>query len=196
MTQAKLPFLKFEDYLSLEDTANLPEGRCEYVDGSLVELMPEGEENDWIADYLFHLLLLAKITKPWLIRPGRCEVEVSDRPRTRYPDLVILDESHPALTKRRLTITRDMPAPRLVVEVLSPGKKNRERDTVEKRKQYAKRGIPEYWLIDPENRSITVLALTEDSYVEHGVFQGSSRIQSATFGLLPLTAQEVLEAGR
>ena len=196
MTQAKLPFLKFEDYLSLEGPAELPEGRCEYVDGSLVELMPEGEENDWIANYLFYLLLTAKITKPWLIRPGRCEIEVSGKPRTRYPDLVILDERHPDMTKQRLTITHEMPAPRLVVEVVSSGKKNRERDLVEKRKQYAKRGIPEYWLIDPKNRSITVLALIEDSYVEHGVFQGSSRIQSATFGLLPLTAQEILEAGR
>ncbi len=199
MTQA-LRKLTFEEYANLdaEDwaTLGLLEGRCEYVDGGLVELMPEGEENDWIADYLFHLLLLANITKPWLIRPGRCEVEVSGKPRTRYPDLVILDEVHPELTKRRLTITCEMPAPRLVVEVVSPGKKNRKRDTVDKLEQYAGRGIPEFWLIDPENQCITVLNLVDSRYVEYDVFQGDAQINSPGFGLLPLTADQILKAGR
>jgi Uma2 family endonuclease len=52
-----------------------------------------------------------------------------------------------------LFITREMPPPRLVVEVVSPGKKDRDRDYIAKRQQYAERGIPEYWLIDPENAS-------------------------------------------
>ena len=75
MVQTKPRFKNFEDYLAL-GSEDLPEGRHEYVDGSLLELMPEGEENDWIANYLFHLLLLANITQPRLIRPGRCEVGV------------------------------------------------------------------------------------------------------------------------
>jgi Uma2 family endonuclease len=54
---------------------------------------------------------------------------------------VILAEEHLELTRRRLTVTREMPAPRLVVEVVSARKKNRERDLVDKRKQYAERGI-------------------------------------------------------
>lgn len=193
MTQARQQFRDFEEYLTLED---LPEGRCEFVDGDLVELMPEGEENDWIADYLFHLLLLANITQPRLIRPGRCEIEVPGKPRTRYPDLVILDQTHLSLTKRRLTITREMPPPRVVVEVVSPGKKNRSRDLIDKRNQYADRGIPEYWLIDPETQSITVLRLGEHQYIEHGVFQGSTTIDSPTFGVLTLTAEQILQAGK
>lgn len=192
MTQARQTFKTFEEYLSLDDS---PEGRCEFVNGALVELMPEGEENDWIADYLFHLLLLANITQPRLIRPGRCEVEVPGQPRTRYPDLVILDDVHPGLTKRRLTITQAMPAPRVVVEVVSPGKKNRDRDWIDKRRQYAERGIPEYWLIDPERQSVTVLALIEQKYVESGVFQGEADIVSSLFGRLSLTAEQILTAG-
>lgn len=192
MTQSKTRFKNFEEYLTLEE---LPEARCEYVDGALVELMPEGEENDWIADYLFHLLLLAKITKPRLIRPGRCEVEVSGRPRTRYPDLVILDEAHPKLTKRRLTITREMPVPQLVVEVVSSGKKNRDRDLIDKRSQYGERGIPEYWLIEPEYQRITVLKLINGQYTEHGIFRANQQIDSPTFGLLQLTAEQILTAG-
>ena len=198
MTQAARK-LSFEEYarLDAEDWVRLglPEGRCEYWEGELVELMTEGQWNDWIADYLFYLLLQAKVTQPNLIRPGRCEVEVAGRPRTRFPDLVILREEHLALTQRRLLITRAMPSPRLVVEVVSPGKKNRERDYIAKRQQYAERGIPEYWLIDPERQSITVLALVEQQYKEHGVFQGSDRVASPLLGLLPVTAEQVLQAG-
>lgn len=195
MTQARTRFKSFEEYLSL-DLEDLPERRCEYVDGDLVELMPEGEVNDWIADYLFYLLVQANITKPWLIRPGRCEVEVPGKPSTRFPDLVVLDETHPELTQRRLTITHQMVPPRLVAEVVSPGAKNRKRDTVDKRKQYAERGIPEYWLIDPERQCITVLQLVDGQYVEHGVFRGAERVDSPTFGLLQLTAEQILKAGR
>jgi Uma2 family endonuclease len=194
MVQAKPKFQSFEAYLAV-DPGELPEGRCEFDDGDLIDLMPESELNDWIADYLFHLLLLAKITLPRLIRPGRCEVEVPGQPRTRFPDLVILDPAHIDLAKRRLTITREMPAPRLVVEVVSPGKKNRDRDYIAKRKQYAERGIPEYWLIDPESQFITVLTLEGQAYTEHGVFQGEAKINSALFGALPVTAEQILQAG-
>ncbi len=197
MTQAARK-LSFEEYASLdaEDWVRLglPEGRCEYWEGELVELMTEGQWNDWIADYLFYLLLQAKVTQPNLIRPGRCEVEVAGRPRTRFPDLVILREEHLALTQRRLFITREMPPPRLVVEVVSPTKKNRDRDYIAKRQQYAERGIPEYWLLDPEQQSITVLALVDQQYTEHGVFQGSDRLDSPLLGLLPVTAEQVLQA--
>jgi Uma2 family endonuclease len=194
MTQAKLRFKSFEEYLAL-GVEDLPESRCEYLDGELVELMPEGQANDWIATYLFHLLVLANVTLPSLIRPGRCEVEVPGKPKTRFPDLVILDEAHPQLTERRLTITRQMPPPRLVVEVVSPGFVNRKRDTVDKRNQYAERGIPEFWLIDSENQCISVLKLENDQYVEHGIFRGRDRVLSPTFQNLELTAEQILNAG-
>jgi Uma2 family endonuclease len=194
MTQAKSRFTSFEEYLAL-GIEDLPESPCEYIDGELVELMPEGQANDWIATYLFHLLLTANIILPNLIRL-RCEVEVPGKPKTRFPDLVILDEVHLELTQRRLTITRQMPPPRLVVEVISPGSVNRKRDTVDKRNQYADLGIPEYWLIDPENQCIIVLRLEHGTYVEHGVFQGEECILSPLFPALQLTATEILNAGQ
>ncbi len=56
----------------------------------------------------------------------------------------------------------------LVAEVVSPD--NPGRDLVEKRIDYAEAGIPEYWIADPRDETITVLSLWEDAYVEHGVF--------------------------
>jgi Uma2 family endonuclease len=46
-------------------------------------------------------------------------------------------------------------APDLVVEILSPG--TRRRDTGRKRAVYDREGVREYWIVDPEARSITVL---------------------------------------
>src|SRR5207244_776370 len=58
----------------------------------------------------------------------------------------------------------------LVVEVVSEGEENRERDLVTKREEYAKAGISEYWIVDPQEKQITVLVLEGQTYRKHGVF--------------------------
>jgi Uma2 family endonuclease len=57
----------------------------------------------------------------------------------------------------------------LVMEVVSPDDPNR--DTVDKKNEYAKAGIPEYWLVNPLDETITVFALAQGSslYQEAGV---------------------------
>ncbi len=72
----------------------------------------------------------------------------------------------------------------LIVEVVSPSDRDRERDLVEKRADYALTGVREYWIIDPESESISVLTLPPGGgeYVEHGVFRIG---QTATSVLLP-----------
>ncbi|MBW4580345.1 MAG: Uma2 family endonuclease [Tildeniella nuda ZEHNDER 1965/U140] len=194
MTQAKPQFASFEDYLAL-DPEELPEGRFEYVDGELVAQMPESSLNDEISTYLFLLLVNIGISFR-LIKTGTCEIEVAGRPRTRIPDLVILREEHPELTRRRLTITRQMPPPRLIAEVISSGMQNRQRDTIDKRRQYAEINVPEYWLIDPETQTFTVLQLENGYYIEHGVFRGNDGIHSVMFGALPFITDQVLKAGK
>jgi Putative restriction endonuclease len=93
MTVAKSPqFKSFEEYLSA-DPSDLPEGRCEYWDGELVPVMSESGFNALLANYLFILLMNSGIPFQ-LIRPHSCEVEVPGRPRTRYPDLTVLEEAH------------------------------------------------------------------------------------------------------
>lgn len=198
MTQATRK-LTFEEYANLdaEDWVRLglPEGRCEYVDGELVEVPSESEPNDFIANFLMFVFVSNGLVPLRLVRPHSCEIEVPGKPRTRYPDLVILQEEHLSLTQRRLLITRQMPPPRLVVEVVSPRSDNRKRDYEDKRQQYQECGILEYWLIDPDQQTVMVLFLTDRVYAEVGRFQGDTPIASPTFPGFNFTASQILTAG-
>jgi Uma2 family endonuclease len=198
MTQARTRFATFEEYYEWSNDC-ADNVRYELIDGELIELPPESPENDFIPQRLFWLLALARIVPQSLIRPHTCEVQVPVlEPKDsamRYPDLVILRPEHLVLMGRRLTIKLDMPSPQLVAEVLSPGKQNRQRDLVRKRAQYAARCIPEYWLIDPENQTVTVLMLQSGDYVQTGVFGGEQRVISPSFPALQLIAAEIFVTG-
>ena len=49
----------------------------------------------------------------------------------------------------------------LALEVVSRTEKSRRHDYVTKRREYAESGIPEYWIVDPEAETITVLSLPD-----------------------------------
>lgn len=82
----------------------------------------------------------------------------------------------------------DMPPPQLVVEVVSPGKKNRDRDYRYKRSQYQARGISEYWIVDPIEEKVTVFNLVEGLY-EETAFKENEAIASPILLQLNLTYQ-------
>ena len=195
-TQAK--FATFEDYLAHSDEMALV-GRFQLIDGELVELPPESEPNDFVADNLQFYLAMANLLPRRLVKTHTCEVQVPvlhpKDPANRFPDLVILREEHLALTQRRLTITLDMPPPRLIAELVSPGKTNRDRDTIPKRSQYAALGVPEYWLIDPDGKTVTVLTLSGEDYQTIGTFSGSESIQSQELPGLSLPVEQLFEGG-
>jgi Uma2 family endonuclease len=52
--------------------------------------------------------------------------------------------------------------PDLIVEILSPG--TRRRDLGLKRALYRRFKVPEYWIVDPDEQSVTGLTLTDDRY--------------------------------
>lgn len=56
--------------------------------------------------------------------------------------------------------------PDWICEVLSPS--NAAHDRVIKRRLYAKHGVPHYWLVDPQTRTLEALRLAGDLWVETG----------------------------
>lgn len=94
--------------------------------------------------------------------------------RFREPDLVLLLDVNDPRNQNAFWLGAD-----LVVEIVSPD--DVERDTVIKRADYAEAGIPEYWIVNLEEETITVLKLDDDVYMTHGVF---GRCEAATSVLL------------
>jgi Uma2 family endonuclease len=197
MTVAKSPqFKSLEEYLSA-DPSDLPEGRYEYWDGELIEVMTESLLNDGIAKYLMFMLMNIGVPLD-LIFTHSCEVAVPGRPLTRFPDLVVLEETHRSLLAKRATVTQKMPPPRLLAEVVSPGdedSENYQRDYVQKPRQYAAIGVPEYWIVDPDRACISVGTRVDGSY-RFQTFTGEQTIVSLAFPGLKLTADQILRAGR
>jgi Uma2 family endonuclease len=190
MTQAKQRFQSFEDYLSYDDgTDNL----YELFNGELIQMPPESGGNVQIANRLF--LLFALMLGTDRVRGHGLELEVSGEPRNRYPDLTIIRPEHIEQLKQRNTIRLSMAPPLLVIEVVSPGELQHNRDYIAKRAQYQACGIPEYWIINPETQTILVLTLTETPYTEVGTFSGDEKVQSPQFADLNLTANQIFAAG-
>jgi Uma2 family endonuclease len=96
----------------------------------------------------------------------------------RHPDLAIVFRGAPINARGRQI-------PQWVSEVVSPGKKVRERDYETTSEEYLALRIDEYWIIDPRDRTVTVRIRVEGpegpSWSER-VFAGDDVIVSA---LLP-----------
>ena len=182
--------LSLEEYLERDRES---EQHCELVAGILSEMPPESPQNAEIAIKL--LLIFAQFVAPRLLRCKDTEIVVTgSRTTVRLPDLMVLtDELADTLyASGRSTIMSDMPPPALVVEVVSPGKLNQDRDYRYKRSEYAARGIAEYWIVDPQISRITVLVLNEGLYDET-VFEGEKAISSLIFPQLQLTASQIFD---
>jgi Uma2 family endonuclease len=107
----------------------------------------------------------------------------------REPDLLFL-KHHRILDKRKPPKGAD-----LVMEVVSPGTENRKRDLREKREVYAKAKIPEYWIVDPKDKTITVLTLSGKTYKVHGVFKEGDEATSKLLKGFTVAVSDVFAAG-
>jgi Uma2 family endonuclease len=91
--------------------------------------------------------------------------------RATQPDVVFIANEHLDIIKERI-----MGAADLVAEVLSPG--SRRRDRIDKRDLYEQHGVREYWLIDPEAKTVEVLHLESGTYQLAGRWHPGGRARS------------------
>jgi Uma2 family endonuclease len=89
------------------------------------------------------------------------------RGKFREPDVVFMLKVHASRMGEEYWRGAD-----LVMEVVSgEGEdESRRRDLVTKRREYARAGIAEYWIVDPKEERITVFRLIGKRYAVHGEF--------------------------
>ena len=84
----------------------------------------------------------------------------------------------------------------LIMEVVSPDKKSRQRDYEKKVVDYAEGGIPEYWIVDPQEKKITVLTLEGTAYATHGVFGEGAVATSKLLSGFSVNVTDVFQAAK
>jgi Uma2 family endonuclease len=188
MLTVKPRFETFEEYLQYDDNS---EKLYELFNGELIEVPPESGFNVEIANFLF--LKFALLLGHRRVRGHGLELEVRGEPKNRYPDLTIIREEHIQQLTKRNTIRLSMLPPLLVIEVVSPGEIQKERDYIAKRMQYQDCEIPEYWIVDPQSQTIVTLELRDNRYTEVGNFSNDDLVRSRGFKALNLKASEVFE---
>jgi Uma2 family endonuclease len=112
----------------------------------------------------------------------------------RDPDLVVCGQKQwLAMLHLTKAIFVSGNPPALAVEVASPG--NTKRDTVDKRLEYALANVPEYWIINPVDGYVLVLAFDPhtDAYSEIGEYRGTGLIKSLLFPTLEIAAVTLLD---
>ncbi|GAB4358875.1 MAG: Uma2 family endonuclease [Cyanophyceae cyanobacterium] len=130
-------------------------------------------------------------------------IALTDLCRRDRPDLHIWSAPH--LIRTGLTTVRlpdlslvaaapqgDLPlletAPALTVEIVAP---SRPRDDYRgKRSEYAALGISEYWIIDPDNRKVSVM-LWSDGFYDCTEYSGNTGLVSPRFPLRSLTVESL-----
>jgi Uma2 family endonuclease len=173
-----------EEYLWLTDDSNR---LVEFTDGFLEVLPIPTDYHQSILQYLF--LRFFDFVTPQGGKVHFAALRLRIRPGMfREPDLLLLLDAKDPRRENRFWLGAD-----LVLEVVSADKP--ERDLVTKRGDYAEGGIPEYWIVNPENQTITVLRLQGDVYAEHGVFGRGAMATSALLNGFTIPVDAVLEVG-
>lgn len=167
----------YRDYCLLPE-----EKRYELIEGELLMTPAPGTQHQTVLRRLFKVLEAFVSTRDlgqvWF---APLDVILSDEDVVQPDLLYVARDRLGIVTERGLRA-----APDLVVEVLSEG--TRERDRVVKRKLYAKYGVREYWLVDPDGRTVEVLTLGQEGYETSRVFPEGTAVESL---LLPGLRAEV-----
>lgn len=79
--------------------------------------------------------------------------------------------------------------PTLVVEVLS--KSTRRKDLVKKRNLYMQTGIIEYWIVDPDNKTVQVNNFNESNDNEYKTYKNNDTIASSYFAGLEIKVEDI-----
>lgn len=158
----------------------------EFTDGVLEVLSMPTSKHQLIIGFLYRILyslleqrggIVAFAPLPLQLRPGKY----------REPDiLLLLDRTDPRF-QDSFWLGAD-----LVIEVVSPD--DAKRDTQIKRREYAEARIPEYWLVNPLDETMTVLTLQGTAYVEHGIFRRGEQASSVLLVDLAVAVGDVFDA--
>lgn len=157
--------MSYEEFLEAYDGTH-----AEWVRGEVVPMSPVTPRHQEIADFLVALFKhFCEMHHAGRVLSAPVQMKVGET--AREPDVMVLAPEH----VDRIKPTRVEGAADLVVEIISP--ESRGRDRGDKFYEYEQAGVREYWLLDPQREQAEFYGLDE-----RGVYQllrvGEGRFES------------------
>ncbi|HID62212.1 MAG TPA: Uma2 family endonuclease [Anaerolineae bacterium] len=172
------------DYFALPDTNRF----VELSEGELI--MPPHPTHT----HQLIVLELATVMRAFVQQKDLGTVQIAPLPvrlwpgKIREPDILFVAREHADRIGEQV-----YGPPDLVVEVLSPATQRTDRQ--EKATEYARAGVREYWIVDPEARTIEVLVLQEGRYRLLGKWNEGETARSELLEGFEVAVREILASG-
>ena len=148
--------LTYHDFLLLPDDGK----RYEILDGDLcVTPSPVTRHQLIVGRFHHHLMAYLEAHPVGTVFTAPYDVVLSDTDIVEPDLLLVLHTGRAVITERNV-----QGPPDIILEVLSPGTAARDRGL--KRKRYERFGVREYWLIDPDDNILEMLAMQDERYVQ------------------------------
>jgi len=178
-------FVTYREFLELCEKS---ENRYELIDGEVYLLgAPNFRHQKILGDLyiLFHEYLKRSescdvFLSPFNIRLFRQPLKMvrdltEDDTNVVQPDLIVLCDYRKDLDEK----DQYWGTPSLAVEILSPS--TRSKDMTKKLDLYRDSGMEEFWMVDPNNRAVTIYLFKDFLLEEHVIFTGEQRAVSFRF---------------
>ncbi len=158
----------YEIYAAMPDDGH----RYEILDGSMEMMSPGPSTTHQAVSGELEFLLKQSCKSDYMVYDAPLDVILSET-NVMQPDILMIHRSRLHIaTPRGIEGPPDM-----VTEILSPG--SRRKDKVVKMRTYARFGVQEYWIIDPESLTMEQYRLDEDgNYVLHQLYEGDDLVTS------------------
>jgi len=174
----------YQDYLQLPE-----DKRYEIIDGDLFMVPSPNEAHQHILAYIFNCVFnYVRKNKLGYVYCAPFDVLFSEEDIVQPDIIFVANENRKIITKDNIK-----GAPDLLVEILSPG--TSKRDVGIKKKLYAKKGVREYWIVDPAQETIEVLNLKEGEFLgksyNTGVAGQTSRLSSSVIQGFDIDIKEI-----
>jgi Uncharacterized protein conserved in cyanobacteria len=145
-----------EGQVTYEIYAEMPDDgqRYEVIDGVLEMMSPGPSTSHQSIGGEMEYILKRSCKSDYIILHAPLDVILSQT-NVLQPDLLMVHRSRTSIVSERGIEG----APDLVVEILSPG--SRKRDKVVKSKVYAKHGVPEFWVVDATTKTLEQYRLSD-----------------------------------
>lgn len=170
----------YQDYFLLPE-----DKRYEIIEGELFMVPALGFSHQSVSKNLFRELDdYVRAKERGLVLYAPIDVVLS-KETVVQPDILFI-------SKERLSIITEKnirEAPDLIVEIISPA--TRKKDQILKRKLYAKFGVEEFWLVDPERKEIEVLSLEKGDYKRVDVYRRDEILCSPLLKDLRITVDKI-----